>query len=93
MSDTIVGNMFRRVLKLVREEFRSAAKGGLDLPRAEDNKLVSGGSLNARSPFLSSPLGANFAPKDEFCPLGVTFSVCPSILLNSRGRFFCAKKQ
>jgi hypothetical protein len=46
-------------------------------------------------PFLTSPIGVNFAPgaklspRGEFCvlgvklPLGVKLSVCPSILLNS----------
>jgi hypothetical protein len=38
----------------------------------------------ARGPFLTSPLGANFDPRGEFCPLGVKFSVRPSIFLNSR---------
>jgi hypothetical protein len=48
-------------------------------------------------PFLTSPLGAKLAPRGEFYspgsnfvpwgwsyPLGVKFSVCPSILLNNR---------
>jgi hypothetical protein len=48
-------------------------------------------------PFLTSPPGANFDPQGRSCPpgvnfvpwgwsylLGVNFSVCPSILLNSR---------
>jgi hypothetical protein len=39
-----------------------------------------------RGPFLTSPLGANIwwscPPGNEFCSLGVKFSVRPSILLN-----------
>jgi hypothetical protein len=37
-----------------------------------------------KGPLLLSPLGANFDPRGEFCPMGVKFSVHPSILLNSR---------
>jgi hypothetical protein len=40
--------------------------------------------VRPRGPFLTSPLGANFDPRGEFCPLGVKFSVRPSIFLNSR---------
>jgi hypothetical protein len=36
-------------------------------------------------PFLNFAPGANLSPRVQFCPLGeVRFSVCPSILLNSR---------
>jgi hypothetical protein len=47
-------------------------------------------AAEGRGPFLTLPLGANFAPRGEvvpqgeFCPFGVKLSVCPSILLNSR---------
>jgi hypothetical protein len=34
--------------------------------------------------FLTLPLGANFDPRGEFCPMGVKFSVGPSFPLNSR---------
>jgi hypothetical protein len=38
----------------------------------------------SRGPFLTSTLGVKLAPRCELCPLGVKFTVCPSILLNSR---------
>jgi hypothetical protein len=51
----------------------------------------------ARGPFLTSPLGPNFDPRERSCPQtgefcllglklspGVKFSIRPSILLNSR---------
>ena len=43
MSDTVVGNMVRRVLKLVREEYRSCctAKAGFEVTSAEEAKMVS----------------------------------------------------
>jgi hypothetical protein len=47
-------------------------------------------ALAHRGPFLTSPLGTNFdpmgdvVPRGEFSPLGVKFSVHPSILLNIR---------
>ena len=42
MSDTVVGNMVRRVLKLIREEYRSccAAKAGFEVASAEEAKMV-----------------------------------------------------
>jgi hypothetical protein len=35
-------------------------------------------------PFLTLPLGKNFKPRGELCPMGVKFYFCLSILLNSR---------
>jgi hypothetical protein len=29
----------------------------------------------AKGPFLTSPLGANFDPRDGFCPLGIKLSL------------------
>ena len=42
MSDTVVGNMVRRVLKLIREEYRSCctAKAGFEVASAEEAKMV-----------------------------------------------------
>jgi hypothetical protein len=69
-------------VKEAEEEERKArlGPGGLD-PVEVFESLP---DVRARDPFLTSPLGANFDPRGEFCPLGVKFSVHPSFLLNSR---------
>jgi hypothetical protein len=72
-------------------KWRFGQKMCTDLPKFDRNirlqksSIFSQKMMKTRGPFLTSPLGANFDPRDELCPrwsypLGVKFS----ILLNSR---------
>jgi jumonji domain-containing protein 2 len=59
-------------LTFVAPVYGADVPGSITDPECKVQKSIT--TRGARCPFVTSPLGANFDPRGEFCPLGVKLS-------------------